>query len=680
MKPAEKLLWVMVVLSIIAALAVAAQRLSLESGGRNVELVVDYNAIQDISLIEGTPEEDLVKHFLAAGITGLALSEDTLESLKARGKARWYVGGDLISAFRAGIEKTPKALAGRDYPPVSPTKLYVTVYDQATRDQLLAFLPVFCSREKVREWPADSPSAEVSPQAPAVIELTGQEKTLTVMGLGFSKEKAKKYLDMGLSITLRPENKLMVTPAMIEGYRHALEPFQPIHTVIFSGLNNDVLGFPECLPESAAFIQGLGCHLGIIEAPNVKAMQKGIQTLGVKCTASVLRVQSVSPLFQEKLTMNDLVDKFELGVRERNIRMIYLRPHMILTEGRSLSETNEYYFSRLSDTLRKRGFTLGAARAFPLFTPHPLLIALLSLGAAAAALLLLRKVITLPDPLTLALLGIFVLAGAAFFTTGHMALWRKLMALGAGLVFPTLAMIIHMDLFQRSLRENTYLALLGSATVALMRITMMTFLGALVMAGLLSSTEFFLQVDRFRGIKLLMVLPPLFVTLYYIMKASPKPLKAGDLLGAPVKALHLLALCILGGAGAYYIIRTGNTTEAAASDIELAVRSFLNQVLLVRPRFKEFLLGYPGLMLIPGFIAFGAEYAVWLLMLIAGIGQADICDTFAHLHTPLAVSLIRAAYGLILGWIAGAAALFIFFKGVQLKGKMSQERSSQEAP
>ena len=53
-----------------------------------------------------------------------------------------------------------------------------------------------------------------------------------------------------------------------------------------------------------------------------------------------------------------------------------------------------------------------------------------------------------------------------------------------------------------------------------------------------------------------------------------------------------------------------------------------------------------------------------VLVLLAGIGQAGIVDTFAHIHTPLDVTLIRVALGVIIGGVIGffAGGVFSFLE------------------
>ena len=43
----------------------------------------------------------------------------------------------------------------------------------------------------------------------------------------------------------------------------------------------------------------------------------------------------------------------------------------------------------------------------------------------------------------------------------------------------------------------------------------------------------------------------------------------------------------------------------------------------------------------------------WLFVLAIGIGLGDVIDTFSHLHTPLAISLLRIVNGAVLGAVTG---------------------------
>ena len=57
------------------------------------------------------------------------------------------------------------------------------------------------------------------------------------------------------------------------------------------------------------------------------------------------------------------------------------------------------------------------------------------------------------------------------------------------------------------------------------------------------------------------------------------------------------------GSAALMLVRSGNDSDVSPSPFELALRHALTPVLSVRPRFKEFLIGFPCMMLLPALLA-----------------------------------------------------------------------------
>jgi hypothetical protein len=77
----------------------------------------------------------------------------------------------------------------------------------------------------------------------------------------------------------------------------------------------------------------------------------------------------------------------------------------------------------------------------------------------------------------------------------------------------------------------------------------------------------------------------------------------------------------------------------------------------VRPRFKEFMIGFPLMMLLPVLSLEHKRLVGWLFAIGIAIGTSDIVDTFSHLHTPLVVSLLRVINGALIGCVLGVLAI-----------------------
>jgi len=177
--------------------------------------------------------------------------------------------------------------------------------------------------------------------------------------------------------------------------------------------------------------------------------------------------------------------------------------------------------------------------------------------------------------------------------------------------------------------------------------------GGLLVAALLADPVYVAQVRQFRGVRLALLAPAAIAGLAVLARSGL--LARRDLLARPVS--HLGALAALGLAGALALagFRAGNFPVVGVTEWELRARGTLEHWLLVRPRTKEFLAGHPALVLAAG--SRWTPPAAAALAVLAGLGQASVLNTLAHVHIPLGISLVRVVNGLVLGALTGWAAL-----------------------
>ncbi len=110
------------------------------------------------------------------------------------------------------------------------------------------------------------------------------------------------------------------------------------------------------------------------------------------------------------------------------------------------------------------------------------------------------------------------------------------------------------------------------------------------------------------------------------------------------------------------VLRSGNEAGVGVSPLELKFRATLDQVLYVRPRTKEILLGYPALWAAIWLARRGERNWSRVLFVAGVVGLVSAVNTFCHIHTPLAVSLVRVVNGAWVGAIAGVALVWIIRK------------------
>ena len=123
---------------------------------------------------------------------------------------------------------------------------------------------------------------------------------------------------------------------------------------------------------------------------------------------------------------------------------------------------------------------------------------------------------------------------------------------------------------------------------------------------------------------------------------------------AKISVYWLVIFGVFALAGAVYIIRSGNVNEI--SSLESWMRSTITEIFAARPRTKEFLIGYPCLVL---FVYYIKNTNVKVVSFIAGVGSsilaASVTNTFCHVFTDLTTIYMRVINGLAIGLIVCAA-------------------------
>jgi hypothetical protein len=135
--------------------------------------------------------------------------------------------------------------------------------------------------------------------------------------------------------------------------------------------------------------------------------------------------------------------------------------------------------------------------------------------------------------------------------------------------------------------------------------------------------------------------------------------KTNDILYADIKVIHALIFIVAAAAGALLILRSGNF-GIPVPVAERSARGALENLLSVRPRTKEFLIGYPAIILAAIYYVKGGGKWLWILLAVGVLAPISMINSFCHTHTPLAVSVSRSVSGLIIGIVIGLILYMIY--------------------
>ncbi|MCF0247274.1 MAG: hypothetical protein HUJ86_01575, partial [Synergistes sp.] len=200
----------------------------------------------------------------------------------------------------------------------------------------------------------------------------------------------------------------------------------------------------------------------------------------------------------------------------------------------------------------------------------------------------------------------------------------------------------------------------------------------IVVAGGLSVASFYgtsaaaLRLTPFSGVKLTLLLPPLLLIIHDLVRRV-HPEAIGEVVVRPAIWGELIVIGVMMIALLVMALRSDNVSNVPA--LEVAFRDFMERALLVRPRTKEFLIGYPALVLYWYLVRnnYLPHYRE-VVRVAAILAFCSAANTFCHFHTLLYLSVIRVINGWWLGLLLGAVLVavlhFIFIPlGKKLCGR-----------
>ena len=638
--------------ALLASLAVAAFRFQIERHTRGVEIAMDYNDfIQLARSYDYKPDAFLIA-LRRAGLTSLALSEELGANVGDDGDVQMLTGTQLLDQARLSTVADPTLAALIKSGGVKPDAVYLQIYDEATYERYLQMLPLHFEAKSIKVLRATKPW---------LIAVHTQIDFFGNVSLGIPADQIALARRLGLEIVPRFQNDERYRAPEIGKMFASLGGDKRVSTAIFFGLRNQVLGFPDHIDDTARVFKAHRYTFGSIEIYDDSQIQKGNDTLAKDVPGQTVRVLAIAKTELDKLKFDDVVARYDLGVRERNVRVVYLRPFGHQLGDMSIEATNVEMVRQIAADLRDAGFTLKRASPIPEYRgDNPVLVGIAALALPSICVLLLGAFGAYRRSWAIALYAATVLLYAGGVVSHHDALARSVIALAAGLAFATAAFLAMAPAFTEEPEAKAGAQILRSLRWTLL-VAAIALLGALTVVGVMSFPLAMEEIERFRGVKLVLVLPPLIALAVYLFSGKfGSDEKPAEIFGMPVRAWHLLVLAIFGACGAFLVMRSGNTSDIAPSAFELSLRHGLTAILNVRPRFKEFLVGFPLLMLAPALLPAHRRAVGWLLALGIGVGIGDIVDTFSHLHTALAVSLLRIFNGFWVGAIVGIVAILIY--------------------
>jgi len=606
----RRMLWGVMILAAMLCLIPAANRFRAEQRNRRVEVALDISEVRKVAASEGKPLTETLRRLKDAGATSILIQEDTLDSLRDLGIVEILPStkhqSTLLIVHQGLFDRIKDNIQNR-------TAVQVAVPEQFSGSDLEDAGIVVADR-----WDA-----------------------VKDIGVGIDPEVVTLVISTGLSVVGRVGNNPNPSDSRIASTLNDLRK-QNIDTVIFSGMS--VLGAGNRYKETVR-------HLGdspILRFGSVEfGKQTGDAALVKLAPYNTIRVHTITSSEMTTATPGANIQRFALAARERNIRLLFVR---LFLDGAEPLENAVAYISGLRGALYRSQLGVGTARTYSnIGNPIP--------GRVAA--------------------GVVIIAGLALlldFTFGFLKLRAAPVAILSGVAVIALVMVAGImpaiklvSLFGACILPSLGVAILHpafafpqSTTIKrLLLVFAITMLGPLTVVAIHAETLFLVKGDVFLGVKLTLIAPLVVAALLHGLNLrADTPAALATVVRERISMLVdvsrnpiLIWQVLLGGgvlvALAIMLMRSGNESSVGVSSLELQIRSVLDRVLFVRPRFKD-LLFQPFVML--SLILVNNKWPVQrIAAVLASIALASMVNTFCHLHTPLIISALRVGYGVVFG-------------------------------
>ncbi len=714
----NKMLLIIIAIAAIVSFISIGGRISVEHQNKTYDIVLDYNEMEGMAEQSDHDVTWWLKEFKKMGITKVGLAEENMVSLmenmdmpvSAEIMDKITKGADWESAYPEEFIKELKGIGFDEY------DVLIEAASKEAFDFVSGAIKERYQEEKYFPWESEKGGYIVlngtaketlysekykyqnSKKKDFVEKRDIASSKLMYLNLGMLPSKLETVKNAGMDIIPRTSsyenwNDANYARAVIDSYKKL--GIVPEYMIVGG---ESVIGYDDGIGTARDYLTQNHISLGLIENTTQRQniLQYGVNDIARSTGYDAVRIFSVWDYIQNRYQYYGYAGAKEIentlfrAVVERNVRLIYFKP---IKEYKDqyvyVSNLEEYksLFSNLEDRLDKHGIQFGdKATVMVPYQVRLLEKAIIALGCVAAAVLLIRAILPIGRRFKL---GLFALGAlGAFGAYAVSPTYAELItSFAAAVIFPCLAILYMVKQSQEyvdKLDQSEGLhKLIGLGILTLICGIIISLLGGIMTAAPISSINYLLEIDIFRGVKAAQLLPLVFFAAAYLAyygfgsskkyqgKLEYQDLR--DMLNASIKVWMILLGIALLGVGYYYISRTGNESSVEVSNIEMIFRNTLEDHLIARPRNKEFLFAFPAVMMFVYTTV--RRFKLWPILfgLASVIGMTSIVNTFMHIRTPLYLGFARTGFSFLFGILIGIAGIIIFEMGYILFKKLERQ-------
>ncbi|WP_336636995.1 DUF5693 family protein [Lysinibacillus fusiformis] len=628
----QKWLWGIIVLLLVVSSTGIMMRWNAEQSNDSYEIVIPFDEIQTADKNSDLTMDEILSSLKEAGLTTVSLEPLTLKEMEKQNLITVYKENDLA----AQLLFTPY----KDAVDRSKSGYYIRVPENADYQKLI-------------KNSVEPEEVQIGEEAFYFLPTSNHNFDLKTP-IGYDQPAMDVISKHGLGYVFKVENA--DNEVANDKLVNQLLALKDGSSGRLLGQGDEAIGFgQEDGHQLVEKLSDAGYYFYTIESNPLKGESKIAQKTDYK----MIRLHSININRQTKLKLNESIDRTTRAVKERNIRSIF---YHIKTTGNAKENVEQTidYLNGVHDAMPDH-FQPGEPKLFDKVAVPAWATAAVLLAGILFTFIVSELVKWMP--LRFAAAGFMTVLAIAYFILKS-TLFLQAFALIIAVLAPTYAVI-------KSAQGSTKMS---KILVQYLKAVAISLIGIVIVIGLLNGNAFMTGFATFKGVKLVYLIPimgVLLFTLIEINRLADQNIKKSlsntvTLLNKELKYWHVLLLIVVAGIGLFYISRTGNS--GSVSDLELAFRQWLENTLYVRPRTKEFLIGFPFFVL--ALYVMGINRKWGSILLVPGvIGFLSIVNTFTHLHIPVAVSVLRTLYSVSLGFVIGLVFILIFKVGYRWVSK-----------
>ena len=703
----DRLLVLLALLGLLASLVPIVNRVQTEESNKYYDYVLDYASLRSMARQSSQTEDEWLDLFRSLGVDKVALSEASALNLHDNA---------AIPVHAMTVKKAAESYGWENNYPAE-------VVSWLSESTDVSDAIIWTETAAAYEWMLDAFNARFE-NFEAKTYLEGEHGFIFIQQQE-NGMKGEKLLDLRLGIwpgtvelierhgyqivprtvTQKDMNGTKFAEAYIDVLKHYNAPY-------FMNNGDELVGYEsdEGWDLLVQYLNESGASVAMMEQNDQSQNQTwpGIEDLLNETGYRGIRVFNEWAYIQNRYQYcgyegpEEITNTFFRAIAERNCKVIFLK--MILEPDSDVSwdaDEKEWVYitdpaeyekllTDLDTRLAPLGYTRGTVPAMQMEDPSVLLKVVQGIGTAALLVMLFDLFFFIGKRwrTILLVLGALGFAGLAVLKP---AMFRLILSMSGGIVMPSLAAVglCRVLMEKRRTEPQAKFGRVLGYTLGISVLTILTaFCGSLLATSALSQLSYMIEMDLYRGVKIMQLIPiGLFILAYLLVYAyeetgardavlahvGPRGEKGrvkrfnayfAQVMKMPMQLGWFVAIVVIAVAAVflllvfvYYIYRTGNSTTTP--ETELAFRNFLENTLIARPRTKEMLIGWPMLMLFIWSLRRGMKFLPMVFGMGMSIGLVSVVNTFLHIRTPFLLSLLRTGWGILFGLLIGLAAVVI---------------------